>query len=94
MNNKVETKFKQNSRQPSKGAELNGIVVGIAMVHTVKVKVVHLYRHPLYRKAVRKFKYFLAHNESLPLAVGDAVRIAETKPISKRKHFIVINKTA
>ncbi len=90
MNKKVETKFKANSVKPSKGAELSGTVVGIAMAHTVKVKVVHLYRHPLYRKAVRIFKYFLVHNESLPLAIGDAVRIVETKPISK--HFIVVNK--
>lgn len=70
---------------------LTGEVVGVSMTKTVKVKVTHLFRHPLYRKAVKRSKIFLAHSEE-PLAVGDKVQIAETRPISKNKHFKVVGK--
>ena len=70
---------------------VTGVVVGTGMTKTVKVKVVHLFRHPLYRKAVKRAKVFLAHTEE-SYAVGDKVKIMETRPISKNKHFKVVGK--
>lgn len=70
---------------------LVGEVVGVGLSKTIKVKVTHLYRHPLYRKAVKRSKIFLVHAEE-PFAIGDKVKIVETKPISKNKHFKVLGK--
>lgn len=78
--------------QPKHGKELTGEVVSTKMNKTVVVEVVHIYRHPLYRKAMRKTKKFLAENVGIDLKVGDRVKIVETMPISKRKHFRVVEK--
>lgn len=82
------------SKKVRGGKEFVGKVVGASMAKTVTVAVTHLYRHPLYKKAVRRSKLFLAHNESLPVAIGDTVLITETKPVSKRKHFMVKEKVS
>ena len=76
------------------GKIFTGEVVSVKTIKTVVVAVISTYRHPLYKKLVRKTKRFMAHNESLMLAVGDTVRIGETKPISRSKHFIVLNKVS
>lgn len=67
-------------------------VVSMKMQKTVIVEMVHVSRHPLYRKAVKKTKRFAAHVENMELTVGDKVKVLETKPMSKTKHFIVIEK--
>lgn len=72
--------------------ELVGTVVGVGLSKTVKVKITHVYRHPLYRKAVTKSKRLAVHNEIEGITVGDLVRIVETRPISKTKHFMVKEK--
>lgn len=66
-----------------------GNVVSVKMVKTVVVAVESARPHPLYRKMVKKTKKFKAHNENLELKVGDRVKIMETKPVSKEKHFKV-----
>ena len=71
-----------------------GKVVSVSSAKTVIVEVTHQYRHPLYKKAVNRMKRFAVHNESTPLVVGDNVQIAESKPISRTKHFIVVSKLA
>lgn len=76
----------------TKGKEMIGIVVSTKMKNTVIVEVEHSVRHPLYKKAVRKTKRFAAHNDSLDFVEGDKVRIVETKPISRSKHFRVLEK--
>ena len=69
-----------------------GIVTSVGMQKTITVEVVHLFRHPLYKKAVKRHRKFAVHNEIEDIAVGDNVQIKETKPISKRVHFTVISK--
>jgi small subunit ribosomal protein S17 len=71
---------------------LTGSVISTKMEKTVKVRVERKYRHPLYEKVVRKHKNFLAHNEKIELQTGDTVKIKETRPLSKNKHFEVIEK--
>ena len=72
--------------------EFTGVVISTSMKDTVVVEVIRLSRHPLYRKTVKRTKHFVAHVTDIELAVGDQVTIAESKPISKTKHFIVVNK--
>lgn len=69
-----------------------GKVTSTAGQKTVTVEVEHEFRHPLYRKAVKRHRKFAVHNEIAGIAVGDTVHIKETKPMSKRKHFIVVKK--
>jgi len=71
---------------------LIGKVISNKMTKTVVVNVENKFRHPIYRKVITRHKKFKAHNESLSLNIGDMVTIEETRPISKDKHFIVINK--
>jgi len=69
-----------------------GTVTSTAGQKTVTVMVEHLFRHPLYKKAVVRRRKFAVHNEIAGIAAGDKVHIKETKPISRRKHFIVVSK--
>ena len=71
---------------------LTGKVVSMKMTKTVVVMVERKFRHPVYHKVIVRHKKYKAHNEKLDLKLGDVVRIEETKPISKDKHFIVIEK--
>lgn len=59
---------------------------------TARVKVVRKWQHPLYKKFVKRTSNFLCHYEDMKLAEGDVVEIQECTPISKMKHFRVINR--
>lgn len=77
----------------TKGRLLLGKVVSTKMAKTIIVEVVRTHAHKLYKKTIRRSRRFAAHNMLEGIAVGDTVRIAETKPISKTKHFIVVEKS-
>ena len=49
-----------------------------------------LRRHPLYKKVIRHTSKFKAHDENNDCKVGDRVKIAETRPLSKEKHWRVV----
>lgn len=66
-----------------------GRVVSNAMDKSVVVAVDRLVKHPLYKKTIRRTSKFMAHDESNECFVGDKVRIQETRPLSKRKRWIV-----
>ena len=72
----------------NKRRRLVGTVVGNKMEKTAVVEVVRVARHPLYRKVVRSTKTLKAHDE-LGAALGDKVRIVESKPISRTKRWVV-----
>jgi len=67
-----------------------GIVVGDEMKKTVTVLVERPVRHPLYKKIVRKRKKFLVHDEYEKCKIGDVVKIIETRPMSRRKRWRVL----
>ena len=67
-----------------------GTVIGKKMMKTVTVLVERQVRHPLYKKTIRRRKNFLVHDEADTCKVGDVVRIVETRPISKRKTWRVL----
>ena len=60
------------------------------MDKTVVVKVVSRVKSPIYKKVVQRSKKFKAHDENNECGIGDTVRIMETRPISKDKHFRVV----
>ena len=72
-----------------KRAEKIGVVASDKMTKTVVVRVDRLVKHPIYRKYVRKRKKFMAHDE-LGSKIGDKVRIVETRPLSARKRWRVV----
>ncbi len=67
-----------------------GTVVGKKMMKTVTVLVERQVRHPLYKKTIRRRKTFLVHDATDACKLGDVVRIVETRPISKRKTWRVL----
>ena len=67
-----------------------GLVVGDKMKKTVTVLVERPVRHPLYKKFIKKKKKFLVHDEYEKCKVGDIVKIVETRPLSKRKRWRVL----
>ena len=69
---------------------LSGIVVSNKMKDTVVVSVERYEKHPKYEKFIKRRKKFKAHDVGNTAKVGDKVNIEETKPISKDKHFRLI----
>ena len=67
-----------------------GRVVSDKMDKTVVVAVESYRRHLIYKKAVRRIKKFKAHDEQNACQEGDMVRIEETRPLSKEKHWRVV----
>lgn len=68
-----------------------GQVVGTNMDKTVVVKVERRTRHPRFHKYMLRSKKYLVHDEQNQLGVGDKVRIIETRPLSKRKNWRLLN---
>jgi small subunit ribosomal protein S17 len=67
-----------------------GIVVSDRMDKTVVVKVERKKLHPVYKKIVKTYKKFYAHNENNEAQEGDKVLIMESRPLSKLKRWVVI----
>ena len=70
-------------------SQLTGTVVSDKMEKTVVVAVERQVRHAVYGKSQRKTSKFVAHNENNEAKVGDTVAIAEARPMSRRKRWIV-----
>ena len=67
-----------------------GIVVSTKMDKTVVVAVVDRVRHRRYGKTMQRTNHLYAHDEANEVREGDRVRVAETRPLSKLKHWRVI----
>jgi small subunit ribosomal protein S17 len=80
----TETTHEQQARQQKVGR-----VVSNKMDKTIVVAVDYVRRHPLYHKRITRTSKFHAHDENNSCQEGDLVRIEETRPLSKRKHWIV-----
>jgi len=64
-----------------------GEVISTKMQKTIVVQVSRRVPHPLYKRIVTKHKKFYAHDEAATARVGDVVRIAECRPMSKLKRW-------
>ena len=70
-------------------AEVTGVVVSDRMDKSVVVAIERQVRDPLYGKITRRTSKFVAHDEGNEAKVGDRVMITETRPISRRKRWVV-----
>ena len=69
---------------------LSGIICKANNKNTVVVEVERTFKHPIYKKYIKRSKKYHAHDETDILKVGDKVMIEETRPISKLKTWKVI----
>ena len=67
-----------------------GIVTSTKMQKTIVVEVHRKVQHPVYKRYVRRRTKFMAHNEIDGVTLGDTVRIVETRPLSARKRWRVV----
>jgi small subunit ribosomal protein S17 len=81
------TRTEKPATEPGRRQERRGIVVSDKGDKTIVVKVDVIKSHPKYRKVVRRSVKFHAHDEQNAAGMGDTVRIIETRPISKSKHW-------
>ena len=73
---------------------LQGTVVSDKGDKTVIVSVERRVMHPIYKKFIRRSKRYAAHDEANRIKVGDVVRIAECRPMSRTKRFEVLAEAA
>jgi len=88
----MKKKDTKEEKKENKGITLKGVVVSDKMDKTIVVSVSRFIKHPLYGKFYKVSKKYKAHDEENKYKVGDNVEIIETRPISKDKHFKVVNK--
>lgn len=67
-----------------------GKVVSDSMDKSIVVRVEYLVSHPLYKKRIKKSSKFMAHDGENVCRIGDKVKIVETRPLSKRKRWRVL----
>lgn len=70
---------------------LQGVVVSDKADKTVIVSVERRVMHPVYKKFITRSQKYAAHDAENACKVGDMVRIEESRPISKRKRWVVIS---
>ena len=73
---------------------LEGVVVSDKNDKTIVVRVERRLTHPVLKKTVRVSKKYHAHDEKNDAKIGDVVRIQETRPISKQKRWMLLEKVA
>ena len=69
---------------------LSGVVVNDKSNKTVVVLVKRKYSHPLFDKVMTASKKYHAHDEKKKFKIGDKVQIIESRPISKKKKWMVV----
>ena len=70
---------------------LSGTICKATNKNTVVVEVERTFKHPMYKKYIKRSKKYHAHDETDALKVGDKVMIEETRPISKLKTWKVVS---
>ena len=69
--------------------ELIGLIVSDKMEKSVVVRVERFVQHKVYKKYIKRYKKYHAHDETNECRIGDEVKIIETRPLSKLKRFRV-----
>jgi len=77
------------SEATSNKRTLEGVVVSNKAEQTVIVQVERKFMHPRYHKTIRSHKKYMAHDADNTCNIGDRVRIIESKPISRRKRWVM-----
>ncbi len=91
MSENVENSAATTADEPKKIKNVKvGRVVSDKMDKTIVVEIEYTKRHRLYKKSVRRHTRFKAHDEENSAKTGDVVRIEECRPISREKHFRLV----
>jgi small subunit ribosomal protein S17 len=88
MADENQTEIEETQKRGTRGEKV-GVVASDKMQKTVIVRVDRLVKHPQYRRYVRRTSKFMAHDE-MGAKTGDKVRIIETRPLSARKRWRVV----
>ena len=67
-----------------------GKVISNKMQKSIVVAVEYKIKHPMYGKYVKQTSTFMAHDENSDCGIGDTVKIMETRPLSKRKRWRLV----
>ena len=70
---------------------LTGVVVSNKMEKSATVRVERLVKHPRYHKYIKRCKMYLVHDEANSVNPGDQVEIEESRPISRRKRWVIVS---
>ncbi len=70
--------------------ERTGVVVSNKMDKSIVVAIKWKEKHPMYGKFINKTKKLMAHDEANSCNIGDTVRVAETRPLSKNKAWRLV----
>ena len=70
--------------------ERTGVVVSNKMDKSIIVQIERRFRHTVYGKFIKKTNKFIAHDEENDCNIGDTVKIAETRPLSKNKNWRLV----
>ena len=90
---KKQTNNMSRSQSESRGSgkkTLEGAIVSVKMQKTAVVRITRKFPHPLYKKLIKRDSNLNADIGTFAPIVGDRVKIVETKPISKTKHFRIL----
>ena len=80
----------QSEKRPNPRKIREGLVVSTSMEKTAVVAIVDRVRHRRYNKTVQRTKKLFVHDSDNDLNVGDRVRIQETRPLSKKKRWRIL----
>ena len=86
----MSTETEQTADRSQNRKVREGLVVSTKMDKTAVVEVIRRSRHPQYGKTVQNSKKYFAHDEENDLNEGDRVRIIETRPLSAKKRWRVL----
>ena len=70
--------------------ERTGLVVSDKMDKSITVEIERKEKHPIYGKFLKRTNKFIAHDENNDCNIGDTVKIAETRPLSKNKRWRLV----
>jgi small subunit ribosomal protein S17 len=83
--------MKNGSSERGRRKIRRGKVCSDRMDKTIVVEVIRKFRHPLYKKVVKRSTRFHAHDEKNQARIGDIVEIMESRPMSKTKRWRLVN---
>jgi len=81
---------KELPSQPTTSTRKTGTVVSASMDKTIVVQVEYRKQHPTFKKVVKVFSKFYAHDKKSKAKIGDTVVIEETRPLSKLKRWRLV----
>jgi len=81
----------QKGQERHKRRTLRGVVVSDRMAKTITVRVERVFKHPKYKKYIRRHAKYHAHDEDQAAKIGDQVEICETRPLSKIKRWRLLS---